>query len=430
MSANNTHGHGTHNHGTHEMVTILKTGLQSTLQDAGRIGARAQGVPASGAMDIFSYRVATMLANTTTNNKASTTTNTATNTTTNTTTNTAAIEFLDGGFAAQFHADCLVAFAGAELEVEFEQVLTEVLTEAPTEISTEELFEQVQDKTERSARSLARFVMSAAVFAVQAGTIVRVRRITAGVRAYCAVAGGFVADDVLGSGSTYLRGGFGGFGGRALRKGDVLHAHTGTSTGVNTGISTGISTNTGVRVCGVVSGWFAHKWLRYTSFSQFSQFSQSSSSLQSSPEAAPLLVRVLAASAVQAAAQFAHITAATFVVQSSSDRMGTRLQAIETDVLMPVLAPSATSGMLSTAVASGTIQMPPDGSLIVLQPDAGTTGGYAIVGHVIAVDMPALAQRRAGERIRFVEVSLDEAHRLLHERERDLALLRAACLLG
>src|SRR5690606_28216122 len=57
---------------------------------------------------------------------------------------------------------------------------------------------------------------------VEAGARVRLGRARRGARAYLAVAGGIAVPPVLGSRSTYLPGGFGGFEGRILRRGDEL----------------------------------------------------------------------------------------------------------------------------------------------------------------------------------------------------------------
>jgi antagonist of KipI len=79
--------------------------------------------------------------------------------------------------------------------------------------------------------------------------------------------------------------------------------------------------------------------------------------------------------------------------------------------------------LVSSAVAPGTVQVPPDGQPIVLMADAQTLGGYPMAAHVIAVDLPLVAQLRPGDRLRFSEVSLEEAHRLAIQREKVLGLL-------
>ena len=80
--------------------------------------------------------------------------------------------------------------------------------------------------------------------------------------------------------------------------------------------------------------------------------------------------------------------------------------------------------LLSEAVAPGTIQVPPSGKPILLLNDCQTIGGYPKLAHVVTVDLVGAAQLRPGDRVRFAEVSLAEAHRLLCERERDLEHFR------
>ena len=67
--------------------------------------------------------------------------------------------------------------------------------------------------------------------------------------------------------------------------------------------------------------------------------------------------------------------------------------------------------------------MPPDGQPIVLMADAQTIGGYPQAAHVISVDLPLVAQLRPGDRVRFAEVPLEDAHRLVLAREHVLAML-------
>jgi antagonist of KipI len=75
-------------------------------------------------------------------------------------------------------------------------------------------------------------------------------------------------------------------------------------------------------------------------------------------------------------------------------------------------------------VAPGTIQVPPGGKPILLLGDCQTIGGYPKIAHVITVDLGMAAQLRAGDHVRFSEVSLNEAYRLFLERERQLELFR------
>jgi antagonist of KipI len=100
---------------------------------------------------------------------------------------------------------------------------------------------------------------------------------------------------------------------------------------------------------------------------------------------------------------------ATHTTSSRSDRMGVRLDG-------PSLGCGGASGSLpSVAVLPGTVQLPPDGRPIVLLADAQTIGGYPVIGHVIAADLPLVAQLRPGDRIRWQEATIAEAHRALRD---------------
>ena len=57
--------------------------------------------------------------------------------------------------------------------------------------------------------------------------------------------------------------------------------------------------------------------------------------------------------------------------------------------------------------------------------DRQTTGGYVKLGAVASCDLGRLAQLRMGDRIRFEEISLRGAQRLLRARQREVAALRA-----
>ena len=90
----------------------------------------------------------------------------------------------------------------------------------------------------------------------------------------------------------------------------------------------------------------------------------------------------------------------------------------------PELKRQDESDLISEAVAPGTIQVPPSGKPILLLGDCQTIGGYPKIGHVITVNLGVAAQLRAGDGVRFCEVSLEDAYRLLLERERDLDRFR------
>ena len=97
--------------------------------------------------------------------------------------------------------------------------------------------------------------------------------------------------------------------------------------------------------------------------------------------------------------------------------MGVRLEG-------PLLLRKDYADLISEAVAPGTVQVPPSANPILLLGDCQTIGGYPRIAHVITVDLAPAAQLHAGDRVRFQEISLPEAHRLLLQRERDLGLFR------
>jgi antagonist of KipI len=211
---------------------------------------------------------------------------------------------------------------------------------------------------------------------VSAGTRLDLGPARSGCHGYLAVAGGIDVPPVLGSRSTLLSAGLGGFCGRALQKGDLLRAAGGER-----------------RLVGL---WHADTRIL-------------------PPYSAAPTVRVLPGAH---AGQFdGKLLSSEFTVTARSDRMGVRLAG-------PPLARNTEIELLSSGVAPGTVQVPPDGQPIILMADAQTIGGYPQVANVISVDLPLIAQLRPGDTVRFREATLAEAQDLVLARERHLAVLR------
>jgi biotin-dependent carboxylase-like uncharacterized protein len=145
---------------------ILKPGLLTTVQDLGRYGHQASGVPVAGPMDAFSHRLANQLAG----NDAG----------------AATLEITLIGPDLIVDADTTIAITGAQFEVTCDD----------------------------------RPVIAGESFAVSKGQRVRFGRIVEGARAYLAVAGGVQTAPVLGSRATHLVSHMGGVNGRALVAGD------------------------------------------------------------------------------------------------------------------------------------------------------------------------------------------------------------------
>lgn len=149
-------------------LTLIKPGLQTTVQAGARFGMRHMGVPGNGAADPLSMALANRLVSNPWD--------------------AAALEITLVGPAVRFDVDCAFAVAGGSVQVT--------------------LNGQARDTAET-------------LFA-RAGDELSIGAVERGTRAYVAFAGGIVADDVLGSQSTNLQAGFGGHEGRALVAGDTL----------------------------------------------------------------------------------------------------------------------------------------------------------------------------------------------------------------
>jgi antagonist of KipI len=85
--------------------------------------------------------------------------------------------------------------------------------------------------------------------------------------------------------------------------------------------------------------------------------------------------------------------------------------------------------LLSSAVNFGTIQLLPDGQLIVLMADHQTTGGYPRVAHVISADLPLLAQTSPNEIINFHLTDLETAQEKLMQQQKHLQEIVEGCKL-
>jgi len=73
---------------------------------------------------------------------------------------------------------------------------------------------------------------------------------------------------------------------------------------------------------------------------------------------------------------------------------------------------------LSSAVTRGTLQLLPNGELMVLMANHQTIGGYANLGQIILVDLPRLAQASNQTSIHFMETTIDTAHKLYQQIEK------------
>ncbi|MBX7055836.1 MAG: biotin-dependent carboxyltransferase family protein [Pyrinomonadaceae bacterium] len=220
------------------------------------------------------------------------------------------------------------------------------------------------------------------------GSILRFEGKVLGERVYLAVNGGFRADEWLGSRSTNLAGGIGGCGGRSLQSGDVLDLLEPTLP---------------------TSAVQQHEIASNVLIPHYSRF--------------PTL-RVIEGpehSWLNAAGKTA-LEEQAFTVSHASDRMGFRLEGDPIGIEQLIQ-------MVSSAVTYGTVQLLPDGQLVILMADHQTAGGYPRIAQIIDHDLPVAAQLGGGSKLCFHFVSISEAEALRQKIESDLLLFRIGCKL-
>jgi antagonist of KipI len=111
-----------------------------------------------------------------------------------------------------------------------------------------------------------------------------------------------------------------------------------------------------------------------------------------------------------------------FLITPASDRMGYRLQG-------ETLEQEVKQQLVSSGVGFGTVQLLPNGQLIVLMADHQTTGGYPRIANIITAHFPLLAQKNAGEAIRFALTTVEEAQTKWMAQQEFLTGLQNTCKL-
>jgi len=306
---------------------ILKPGMLSSFQDEGRTGRQPLGVSVVGAMDQRAHRLANILVGNETDY--------------------ASLEITLTGPTLQFTQACCLALCGADL--------SPMINGKPVAMNRP-LVIRPQDTLQFGAK--------------QHGT-----------RAYLAVYGGFAIPDVLGSQSTYLRSHFGGWQGRALKRGDDIPLLRPLNEIGKDG--KGLEAlalalwSVKLYLPGVIAGSTRAR-IRLIKSQQWDEFT---------PASREALLN------------------ASYRISPDSERMGYRLQGPEVLMTKP-------RQMISEATTFGTIQVPAGGQPIVLMADRQTTGGYPKIAYVATVDLPLLAQMGPGDTIQFELVSLETAQAL------------------
>lgn len=291
-------------------LKVIAPGIHTSVQDLGRVGFQHLGVPVSGALDPVALRLANLLVGNTEGE--------------------AGLEIMHLGPTLEVCADSIrVALAGGGA------------IEMMGRPQTVAAFQSVR---------------------LERGEQFRVTATAESATAYLAVEGGFDTPEIMGSRSTYARGGFGGHCGRALAAGDELP-------------------------------------LRAPQASE-----RAEKTIPQGVLPRPETVRIVLGP------QDDHFTAdaarllgeTTYQVSRASDRMGMRLEG-------EALTHLDRFNIVSDGIAPGAIQVPGDGLPIILLADRQTTGGYPKIATVISCDLAGLGRLRPGDRIGFRVVTLEEA---------------------
>lgn len=299
------------------MLRILRAGLATSIQDSGRNGWRQYGISVSGVLDHPAMVTANLLVGNAPDS--------------------AVLEIVLGQFKAEFMRDGWFALTGAGCHAELD----------------------------------GKAVWTGWRLPVKKGQVLSLSMPVRGMRSYLSVNGGFELPEVLGSSSTDLKAGFGGWQGRKLEDGDRLLL--------------GKPTRQFDKKAGVRQILWGNR-IRALPGPEYHEFSR---------EAQQAFWRT------------------AWKLSPQSNRMGYRLQGRQLNRETP-------RELLSHGLVPGVIQVPPNGQPIVLMADAQTTGGYPRIACVIEADLYHLAQIRLGDPIHFIHCTLPEAIQAREHQQRAL----------
>ena len=297
-------------------VRVISPGWNTTVQDLGRPGFGRFGIPISGAMDSESMALANQRAG---NPPGA-----------------ALLEGMGGGGAFEFLDNATAGVAGPGLSVT---------------VNGQE-------------------VNHTAGFTLRSGDLIRLHARSEGMYQYLSIYGTLSAAEWLGSQSTCLVAGQGGFQGRALRKGDVVSWE---DPAFHPDLIQEVS------VAEPVDSEYPNQNSQNTE----NERNESVFSILPGPEwdwFGPVAREAF--------------FAASFTISSQSNRSALRLEA-------PFGLSRAMPPLTSSPVCPGVIQWPPGGKPIIVMKDGQTIGGYPRIGALHTSDLSRLAQIRPGQSIRF-----------------------------
>ena len=303
-------------------LRVHEPGLLTTVQDLGRIGFGPLGVSPSGAADTAALRLGNRLVG---NDEGA-----------------AALEMTLVGGVFSVDNDTTIAMTGSDFGATLDGFYVPPWT---------------------SVR-------------VRSGAMLRVGPTRTGARAYLCVHGGIAVEPFLGSSSTHVMTGLGGFQGRSLRPGDVLKIGESTQSFRKRNVARR-----------ALERLVPRKTIRITAGEQIDQFPESSR-------------RALVED--------------SYRVLEQSNRMGIRLDG-------PPIPSNLGGEMITEGVSLGAIQVPAGGMPIILFVEQQTTGGYPKIANVISADIASIGQLRPRDDVRFQLVDMDTARTAWAENERLIA---------
>jgi biotin-dependent carboxylase-like uncharacterized protein len=284
--------------------------MKTFVEDLGRYGYQRYGVSVSGVVDEFAARVANFLVG----NEPE----------------AAVLEITLKGISLEFKTDALFAISGSPCDY--------TLNGSPLELWQS--------------------------CAAKAGDLLAGGFMSGGLRNYLAIAGGIDVPVIMGSRSTNLRGKFGGYKGRELKKDDVLET-------------------------GKTNGPRPERALKAEYLPQYG---------------ADIDVRVILGPQDDAVTEAGMRTflSSPYKVSFDSDRMGIRLAGEKIEHVKA-------ADIISDGITFGSIQAPGDGQPIIMLAECQTTGGYCKIATAITADRSRLAQARPKCVIRFHKAGPEEA---------------------
>jgi biotin-dependent carboxylase-like uncharacterized protein len=299
-----------------KVFNVLNPGFFTTIQDLGRYGFLKYGVPISGAMDTFSLTAANLIVG---NNP-----------------NDAGLE---------------ITLVGPELQA---------LSNTQIAISGGAISPKINGENVPMWQTLN----------IQEGDTLSLGKMESGCRAYLAIRGGINTPLVLGSRSTYIRGGFGGIDGRQLKTGDVIERFDVQGLEFEYKMSEEL-------VPQFTNHFRAHVVLG----PQDDMFTEKGVST---------------------------LLSSQYKVTLEADRMGYRLEGL-------LIEHKGKADIVSDALLPGAIQVPKNGKPIVIMRDAQTTGGYSKIAVIASFDLSALGQAKPNDTVEFNRVTVTQAHEKLRE---------------